>query len=102
MYRVAELTAGNLCVCFPEMAGLLRKREKASSSTSNKQYSSAQSRKYPTHRGRANITGGDSYLELKEHDTYGVRIVPIQNHSREQDPGSVQVTDEIIVEEHCA
>ncbi|KAI9656315.1 MAG: hypothetical protein M1821_004978 [Bathelium mastoideum] len=109
LWALAELTTGNLCVCFPEMARLFRKSEK-SRPTAHAPcggYKLSQSPRTIRRGGKTdpdqyNVQHGEGaqYLELGEHDTYSVQIVPTQKISREDNLKGVHVTEEVAVESH--
>ncbi|KAI9695978.1 MAG: hypothetical protein M1820_008319 [Bogoriella megaspora] len=106
LWALAELTAGVLCVCFPEMAVLVRRKDRQPTGSSFGQNAMSQSGRRSnhhqtiiTHPKKSTMRARrDSYLELEENETYGVRVTPTRNHSLKRDLGGVQVTEEIIIE----
>lgn len=76
--RTAELTGGHLCVCFPELAALLRlKKRKSGPSTSivNGNYKKSRSRRQINRDimkgGSSSVDDDGSYLELEDQQELG-------------------------------
>lgn len=105
IFKSAETTTGMLCVSFPELGPIIRKRKRhlPSESIVNGQYHST-NRPYPRQvsnrfstvisQGRIKLDA-EPYIELNEGHTYQADH---DIHSRQQRRGEIMVTQEITVD----
>ncbi|KAI1371992.1 hypothetical protein F4677DRAFT_433680 [Hypoxylon crocopeplum] len=110
MWGLAECTTGVLCVSFPELGPLLRrKRPGPSASIVNGRYlhDDKSFRRQHGHGFSAVITHSmrklesDPYIELDERDLYDVRGAAQSGHNahdQQQRPGGIAVTQEVRVD----
>ncbi|KAI1461618.1 hypothetical protein F4805DRAFT_453501 [Annulohypoxylon moriforme] len=91
--RRAETTTGMLCVSFPELGPLIRRRQRP---TPNEGMGSSQYCSGGTPHGMK--LDRDPYIELDERDAYQVRYAAQAGHkihARGQRPGEITVTQEV-------
>jgi hypothetical protein len=96
--RAAELTAGNLCLNFPEMVILFNRSARHRSKPSMQRETIL--KPSATSRSRKMNGARDPYYELDERALYGVHVSPARGHSpmEELEDGAVHVSYEITVE----
>ncbi|KAI0890591.1 uncharacterized protein GGS22DRAFT_194561 [Annulohypoxylon maeteangense] len=112
MWGLAETTTGMLCVSFPELGPLIRRRQSPTHTESivNSNYRSGD-KPYPRQGSRFStaISQGvmklesDPYIELDERDVYPTQYAAQADrniHDREPRPGEITVTQEVTVDSH--
>ena len=109
-FRIAELTAGVLCVSAPEIGPLFHKRKHGQPSASilNGNYRRGNARFTWANRGVSMLNhsertmNNESYLELHEGHKYDVEASGESTHERPRMPGEVMLTQEIRVDSRVA
>ncbi|KAL1969446.1 hypothetical protein VTN77DRAFT_8884 [Rasamsonia byssochlamydoides] len=101
LWGAAELTSGNLCLCFPEMILLFNRRARHRSKPSVQRESILKASAAVSRSRKIGPRDPDAmYIELDDNNTYGVHVTPARSRSTFDEPenGAVHVSYEITVE----